>query len=851
MGLPLATLLLTTVSCSKPLPEGDATRPPAVCARVGSIPYWAQEDAFESFLANRDQIDHLALFWYHLDPEGRIRPYKRARESRELVMTTRALGVKVLGLVANLPDDEREGPGLTWDAKRVRKALHVKRRRAAHVHDLVALARRMQFDGILIDYEALPRNQRADFTVFVEELGAALRQDGRLLAVAIHPKTREGAPEEANGSEAQDWDALARAADQLHFMTYSQHTGSTPGPVASLPWFERVLRYAVETRRVPRDKIFVGLPLYGEQWSRSADGDPQPLDEDLTFRDVQRRRRSFSGAEAWSTEHASPYLTYVDQRRRQQIVWFENQQSSRQKLAVARSLGLCNLALWRLGGEDPGVWRALRELDTGAIRDTSTTAPEGDSSDEGEDGKDGEEEDDEERAPASDDVTSHAASAGDPSPDDQRTTDVTGEEPPPEDPKPEKADEAKADEEKADEAKADEAKADEAKADEAKADEAKADEAKADEARADEARAGEAKLTDPGADTPGARVEARTSVSGRTRIRWWGELSAELEYYNKFALQLSQDERYNVMTTAFLDHAVAIGEHLTLYQDIRVVFESDGEDRRYYSDFPHEGIYLRTLLARYQRGPIAVFGGRYEPAFGLRASKAIYFGNYSTNLDLYGQLGGGAAVTASSERAGRHTLTGHAFRRDTSRLRGEIITDQARDFDVYGQVGEYGPPDSFLLTLDGTRSWERLTSGYALGAGRQTRGRYRDQDVGFGHVFTGISLGKEQTLHLTADGMYLRNARGFAEDRAILGAGIGYSRPRLYAGLAYSVRFVEFTDGLMMQDDRTDQIVELVARYSITRPLVVEAAYQHISEWHVTENAFGFVFKYVATWNIE
>ncbi|WFR71357.1 hypothetical protein P9209_20230 [Prescottella defluvii] len=38
-------------------------------------------------------------------------------------------------------------------------------------------------------------------------------------------------------------------------------------------------------------------------------------------------------------------------------VWFENARSVEAKADLARHHGLAGIALWRLGGEDPSIWR--------------------------------------------------------------------------------------------------------------------------------------------------------------------------------------------------------------------------------------------------------------------------------------------------------------------------------------------------------------------------------------------------------------------------------------------------------------------------------------------------------------
>lgn len=343
-------------------PPAPASAPTRRCQVVASIPYWDQPRATRSLRGNIELIDYVSVFWYHLTPSGEIQTYARARPSQTLIRFAQERGAKVLALVANLPDDEREGGGLTWDSSRVAAVLRPASARQAHVEALVRLADRVGFDGIHIDYEGLPKSERDDFTAFIAELGGALRAQGKLLAVAVHNKTSENNPKEDNGSWAQDWTALVKHVDQLHLMTYSQHTAeSNPGPLASLRWFEPILAYAASGLGLPARKIYVGLPLYAEEWHRDRGGRYVGLDIDFTYRDVQHRILRSGGRETWSTKHASPYARYRENPDHEHVVWFENARSSARKLEAIRRAGLCNVALWRLGGEDPKVWPALRE----------------------------------------------------------------------------------------------------------------------------------------------------------------------------------------------------------------------------------------------------------------------------------------------------------------------------------------------------------------------------------------------------------------------------------------------------------------------------------------------------------
>lgn len=323
------------------------------------IPYWDQENAFEAFRKQSGLFDQLSFFWYRLDSEGKIRTYADAEEDPSLVRFAREQGVLTFALIANLPDDGEEMDD--WDPERVDRVIASAPARALHITDLVALAEKLHFDGIDIDYEALETRQRENFSRFIEELASALHAKGKLLRVALHPKTSEINPMEDNGSHAQDWKRLMRSADFLTLMAFGEHyAGGEPGPVASLPWLERNIRYAVETIGIPRDKLTIELPLFGEHWAKE-DGEFVGESDELPLSDAETIRKRNRARVQWDASSASPYFTFK-KGGKEHIIWLENARSLTAKLTLLERYGITHIAYWRLGGETKEVWRLLKML---------------------------------------------------------------------------------------------------------------------------------------------------------------------------------------------------------------------------------------------------------------------------------------------------------------------------------------------------------------------------------------------------------------------------------------------------------------------------------------------------------
>ncbi|MEA3340204.1 MAG: glycosyl hydrolase family 18 protein, partial [Chloroflexota bacterium] len=231
--LPLIALFLCLLSLLL-IYLGQSTAPPPLNRVAAWMPSsWDSARARASWDGARAHIQELSPVWYQLDPggDGAILPYAGARDSG-LVEEAHAQSIPVLviPLINNCYGDAG------FDPAPVSLMLHDPARRAAHVNTLVNETLTYGYDGIDVDYESLNGSADRDaFSLFIEELAAALHARGKLLSVTVHPKTRE--PGSWDGPQAQDWARIGAAADRFRVMTYGYHWGtSEPGPIAPLWW---------------------------------------------------------------------------------------------------------------------------------------------------------------------------------------------------------------------------------------------------------------------------------------------------------------------------------------------------------------------------------------------------------------------------------------------------------------------------------------------------------------------------------------------------------------------------------------------------------------------------------------
>jgi spore germination protein len=120
------------------------------------------------------------------------------------------------------------------------------------------------YRGLDIDFEYLGAQNRERYVRFLQKAAQSVKPLGFSLSVAVAPKISS----EQKGVlyEGHDYRAISQIVDFMFIMTYEWGwSGGKPMPVSPLTQVRRVLNYAVSV--VPREKIMMGIPLYGYDWT--------------------------------------------------------------------------------------------------------------------------------------------------------------------------------------------------------------------------------------------------------------------------------------------------------------------------------------------------------------------------------------------------------------------------------------------------------------------------------------------------------------------------------------------------------------------------------------------------------
>lgn len=207
------------------------------------------------------------------------------------------------------------------------------------------------YDGISLDLEAGAGSDRAAMSSFVSELAARLHSHGKLLTLAVSPKTWDNPTHPRGG--IFDYPHLSQDADWLVVMTWGVHwSTSAPGAQDELPWARSVADY-VATLPLHR-KFIYGTNLYAMDWP--AGGGPGHPAETEQYGELVPRLPGLGATIGLDTRVDGMHATYTDGNGVDHDVWYPDAGTTGRRMQMAHDDGFGGVGFWRLGMEDQRVW---------------------------------------------------------------------------------------------------------------------------------------------------------------------------------------------------------------------------------------------------------------------------------------------------------------------------------------------------------------------------------------------------------------------------------------------------------------------------------------------------------------
>lgn len=249
-----------------------------------------------------------------------------------------------------------------WGRKRAQAAI---KNPATIIAQIVNAVEVYNLDGINVDLENLTPSDKDDLTNFVKLLREALPEEKTVsIAVASNPQRLT-----KTWVAAYDYAALAEHVDYLLLMAYDEHCyAGSEGPVASIGFVEESLEVILE--QVSRDKVVLGIPLYGRFWKAGA----AVGGEAIIMAQVPNIVKKYKLVPKYDEVAQTPFvkLTVPEGTEGPVVngtalepgvytIYYENENSIKAKLKLVNEYDILGAGLWALDNEGADFWAYYKD----------------------------------------------------------------------------------------------------------------------------------------------------------------------------------------------------------------------------------------------------------------------------------------------------------------------------------------------------------------------------------------------------------------------------------------------------------------------------------------------------------
>jgi spore germination protein YaaH len=345
----LALLLAFVLACS-----GAAQAAPVALFYLTSGPL-----SVNSFLAHSSKIGLLVPTWYSVDENGLVTGGPNAT----VLEVTKQKHVPVMPILALFGKKKFHDLALSPESQQ-------------RMNDaMLREARLYGYTGFQFDFENINYLDRDLLSALVARSAEVLHKAGLQFSIATVPNA-PGHPGEGSFSKwiytdwrgAYDLAALSKSVDLLCLMTYDQNTRWTmPGPVAGWQWTLENLDYALQF--VPREKLSLGIPLYGYHWFPSAPAVDKATGEErpnssgdyIGVPNALQLIAAYGGHPQWDADdHTAFVYFYRDQMR--EWIFYTDLRTFKDRYQLVEDRKLQGFCSWVLGEEDPAIWTLLPDV---------------------------------------------------------------------------------------------------------------------------------------------------------------------------------------------------------------------------------------------------------------------------------------------------------------------------------------------------------------------------------------------------------------------------------------------------------------------------------------------------------
>jgi spore germination protein YaaH len=307
-----------------------------------------------SFMEHKDKIDTIEPTWYNIDAGGLV----VGEPNLPVLKAAKDAHVTIIPLFA------------LFDYKKLHVLANDQKAQDTLIEGLIREAKEHGYDGVNLDIEDVMWTDRDQLSVMVAKIAAALHKEHLQVQIDVCPYG-PGHPGETAFSQwifeewrlGYDLKSLAQSVDLICLMTYDQHTHwTTPGPVGGWLWTKMNLDFALKT--VPKEKISLGIALYGYHWYTGDPGlnkeekKPNVTADYISYPNLMLLADTYRAKQQWDDEEHTPWFYYTHDAMRE-YVFYTDKRAFMDRYDMAKSAGVEGVCAWVLGEEDPSIWGAI------------------------------------------------------------------------------------------------------------------------------------------------------------------------------------------------------------------------------------------------------------------------------------------------------------------------------------------------------------------------------------------------------------------------------------------------------------------------------------------------------------
>ncbi|MEN9447339.1 MAG: Poly-beta,6-N-acetyl-D-glucosamine synthase [Bacteroidota bacterium] len=325
--------------------------------RAAFFTAWDKAASMASLQKYGNKINIIFPEWFFIDPKNPSRIINKI--DLEALDTMRSKGIKIMPMLSNFNSDKQ-----SFDGKLLHEILINPNIQQQFIQNLVDTLSLYKLQGINVDFEELIEKTNEPLNNFQQKLYNTLHSKGLIV-------TQDVAVDNAD----YDFEKLINYNDYIVLMAYDQYNNNTqPGPIAGEKWVEKMVDLAAA--KMQSDKIILGLAGYGYDWKTNPPEWDDERVEDVSYAKAIDRAKISGSKIDYDDNSYNLHYTYEENLNTEakttikHEVWLVDAATTYNFLRFSDEYGLAGTALWRLGNEDPRIWKFYnRSLNDASIKE--------------------------------------------------------------------------------------------------------------------------------------------------------------------------------------------------------------------------------------------------------------------------------------------------------------------------------------------------------------------------------------------------------------------------------------------------------------------------------------------------